>query len=174
MPQGYRREFGLARARLQHGILLGGVLAVIGLWVLVFAGPSLPDRWLIGGVNLALASGILLYSLRRARDRRPRLVIDDDGVWFHEWGAFSVPWEQIAETYTSGSRLQSYLCLRLRDPEAFLASLTEETRAKLKPGRLLRPPELLIPHAAVEASFDEIEEALRQGRAAAAANGQVR
>ena len=160
----YRREFHLARAKLQHGFLLGGVLATIGLGVLLFAGPALADGWLIGGINLALGIGIALFNLFRARDRRPRLVIDESGIWFHEWGPFTVPHDAIAEVDERGSRMQSYLALRLHDAEGFRASLPAETRDRLKPGRLVRLPELLIPHAAVEASFEEIRETLAEAR----------
>lgn len=168
MAQPYRREFHVARAKLQHGFLLGGVLAAIGLGVLLFAGPALPDSRLIGGVNLALGAGIALFNLFRARDRRPRLVVDESGIWFHEWGPFTVPHDAIAEVHEKGSRMQSFVAIRLRDAEGFRASLPAETRDKLNPGRLVRPPELLIPHAAVEASFEEIEEAIAEGRKQAA------
>ena len=162
MPQGFRREFRLDRAKLQHGFLLGGVLAAIGLWVLVFAGPSLPDRWLIGGVNLALGAGIALFNLFGARDRRPRLVIDESGIRFRAWGPFTVPHDAIAGVHRKGGRMQSFLAVRLRDPEAFRAALPAELRGRLKPGRLVRPPDLLIPHAAVEGSFEEITAALAE------------
>ncbi len=52
-----RKEFGGARTRLQHGILLGAVLAVIGLGSLFFAGSSVPDAELVGAVVSGSAVG---------------------------------------------------------------------------------------------------------------------
>ncbi len=50
-----RKEFGGARTRAQHGMLLSAVLAVIGLASLLIAGPAAPDAELPGADLLLLS-----------------------------------------------------------------------------------------------------------------------
>ncbi len=47
---GERREFRTSRTRVQHGILLCVVLALVGVWALLFDGPSVRDAKLVGAV----------------------------------------------------------------------------------------------------------------------------
>ncbi len=158
-----RQEFRGSRARVQHGILLSAVLAVIGLANLFFVGSSVPDAELVGAVVLVMAAGVLAVVMRSARDQRPRLVLDRDGVWFRDWGIEKVSWAAIDSVYTSGSRLQAFITLSLRDPERFLNALPPAERARLTSDRLFRRPELRIPHNALDAPLDEVLAALRAG-----------
>lgn len=166
MQEGFRKEFGLARSKIQHGLLLGAVLAVIGFAVLIFGPGAVPDAVLIGIVNLAIATGILVYNLRAASDTTPRLIVDRRGIWFREWGLDPIPWSEIADVGTTGARVQAYVVVTLRDPERLLQRLPEDSRRKLKSNRLVRLPELRIPHGAVEATLDEIVAAIEAGRRA--------
>jgi hypothetical protein len=166
MQQGFRREFGIARSKIQHGLLLGGLLAVIGFAILIFGPGAVPDAVLIGSVNLVIATGILVYNLRAANDARPRLVVDGHGVWFREWNLDPIPWSEIGHVGTAGARVQAYVSVTLRDMERLFGYLPEETRRKLRSNRLVRPPDLRIPHGAVEASLDDIVAAIEAGRRA--------
>ncbi len=156
-----RKEFGGARTRAQHGMLLSAVLAVIGLASLLIAGPAVPDADLAGAVALLLSLGVLIVVLRGARDRRPRLVLDQSGVWFRDWEIETVSWAAVRGAYTGGSRVQAYITLRLRDPERFLEDLPEAARARLNSNRLFRRPDLRIPNGAVDASLDEVLAVIR-------------
>jgi hypothetical protein len=160
---GDRHEFRSSRAQVQHGILLGAVLAVIGLGSLFFGGSSVPDAELVGAVVLVLAAGVLIVVVRGARDTRPRMVLDRDGVWFRDWGIEKVSWAAIDAVYTSGSRLQAFITLSLRDPEGFLNALPPAERVRLTSSHLFRRPELRIPHNALDAPLDEVLAALRSG-----------
>lgn len=158
-----RKEFGGGRTRAQHGMLLSAVLAVVGLGSLFFGAPSVPDAELVGAVVLVLAAGVLAVVMRNARDTRARLVLDRDGVWFRDWDIAAVPWAAIDSVYTSGSRIQAFITLSLRDPEGFLSALPRAERARLTSNRLFRRPELRIPHNALDAPLDEVLAALRSG-----------
>ncbi len=153
---GERREFHASRSRVQHGILLSVMLALVGLWALLFAGPSVPDAALVGGVALAMSAVMLFVVLRNARDTSLRMVLDDDGIWFRDWKIGPVPWAAIDDTYTSGSRLQAFVVLPLRDPDGFLAALPTAERKALRANRLYRAPELRIPHGALDAPLAEV------------------
>ncbi len=156
-----RKEFGGARTRVRHGTLLGAVLALVGLATLLFAGPSVPDAELVGAVALFLSAGVLIAVVRSARDQRPRLVLDRDGVWFRDWGIETVDWAAVRDVYTAGSRVQAFITLRLRDPDGFLAGLPEAARIGLESNRLFRRPVLRIPNGALDAPIDEILTAIK-------------
>ncbi len=159
--EGERREFHTSRGRVQHGILLGVVLALIGVWALLFAGPSVPDAELVGGIALAMSAGVLFVVQRNARDTSARMVLGGEGVWFRDWKIGPVPWAAIDDAYTSGSRMQAFVSLRLRNPDDFLAGLPEAERKSLRRNRLYRSPDLRIPHGALDAPLDEILAAIK-------------
>ncbi len=161
---GGRREFRASRTRVQHGILLCVVLALVGVWALLFAGPSVRDAALVGAVALAMSAVILFVVLRNARDTRARMVLDRDGIWFRDWEIGPVPWAAIGDAYTSGSRLQAFVSLPLRDPEAFLAGLPEAERKALRANRLYRSPALRLPHGALDAPLDQVLAAIKTHR----------
>ncbi len=166
-PEEGRREFRVSPARLHHGLLVAAVVAAIGLGILLFAGPAVPDSEIIGAVALALAAGLAGFALHAARDPRPRLIVDSQGVWFRDWGLPRVPWRGVAAVQTVGIRLQPYVCVELRRWEDFVATLDEATRARCGANRLIRWPRLRIPNNAVDATFDEILAALRDAKARA-------
>lgn len=157
LPKAYR----IAPAKLQHGMLLAGVLAVIGLAVVFFAGASIPNAALLGAVNLLLAGGVLFSVVRAARDPRPRMVLDHDGIWYRDWPVGKVPWQLLRGAHMQGSRVQTFACVELRDPESFLATLNEAERRKCRSNRLVRLPCLLVPHGALDAPLEQIIDAVR-------------
>jgi hypothetical protein len=159
----FSREFRVARNKLLHGALIAGLLAVLGLWFLFFAGASVPEAELAGLLNLMLAAAILFFALRRARDPRPQMVLDREGVWYRDWGLDKVPWNAIAAVGTGGSRLQPFAALELRDPESYLAGLSQTERRRIGNSRLYRVPRLLVPNGALDAPLDEVLAALRAG-----------
>ncbi len=118
-----RQEFRGTRTRVQHGILLSAFLALVGLASLYFAGPTVRDAGLVGAVALLLSLGVLIVVLRGARDPRARMVLDRDGIWFRDWEIEAVSWAAVRDAYRSGSRVQTFITIRLRDGEHFLAGL---------------------------------------------------
>lgn len=159
--EGARREFQTSRTRFQHGILLTVMLALVGLWALLFAGPLVRDAEWVGTIALALSAVTLFVVLRNARDASARMVLDGDGVWFRDWEIGPLPWAAFDDAYTSGNRLQAFVSLHLRDPDGFLAGLPQAERTALRGNRLLKMPELRIPHGALDAPLDEILAAIK-------------
>ena len=166
------RKFRVSRTRIQHGFLLTAVLAAIGLALLLFAGPSLPEGSLVGALNLLFAAGVFAFVFRSARDPRPRMVLDREGIWFRDWGLPVVPWPQVKDARITGSRLLGSVCVELRDPESLLAGLADRARAKIRSNRLVRLPRLLIPDSTLDAPLNEIAEAILKGRAEAGEGGR--
>jgi hypothetical protein len=157
------REFRGAKTKVWHGVLLGAVLAVIGLAVMTFSGSSIPNAELIGAVILVLAAVVLAVGLRGALDRQARLVLDGGGVWYCEWGIGAVPWSEIAHATLGGGGMKPYLGIELRDPMGFMAGLTASEQEHLHHNHLVRLPVLLVPQGALDASLDEILAAVESG-----------
>ena len=68
---------------------------------------------------------------------------------------------QVEAAYQTGSRLQPFVTLRVRDPDGFIASLGPAEAARLRGNRLWKRPELRIPNGAAEATQPEILAAIR-------------
>ena len=155
-------EFQVAAAKTKHGLILGSFLLVIGLGILLFGSGLVEGHVATGGLVVLLGLAVVGYTLWARRQAGPQLRIDDDGVWFKDWGV-CVPWREIEDAYQSGTRLQPFVTLRLRDSRAFLAGLGADKAKALQGNRLWKAPELKIPNAVVEASQREILEAVLAG-----------
>lgn len=159
------RVFRLARTRSQHGLLLAAVLGLIGLAVLAVGEPTVPDAPLIGGLQLLIAAGISVSAIWMRRDRRPRLIVDGEGLWYHDWNLPKIPWAQVESVRMDGARVQGYVAVRLRDPEPFWAGLSEPERKRARGNRLLRDQELRILNGALDASLADVCETIRSAKA---------
>jgi hypothetical protein len=157
------REFGVSPFRIQHSLFLAAVLAVMGLAALVLTGEGTSGAWVLGGVLLAFAASLAVHAVKTARSGRTLLRVGPEGVAYAEWGA-TVPWDEIADAYVAGSRLQAFIALRLASPERFFGRLPTDAAARLRASRLTKLPELRIPDGAVGGSAEEILEAIEEGR----------
>lgn len=165
--QAAARCYYVSRTKVQHAGLLAAVLALIGGGVLLFGGGAVPDAGLIGGLQLALAVVVALSAAYLARDRAPRLTIDDEGIWFRDWRLDKLPWSEVADVYIAGSRVRSQLCVRVREGDRLAAGLPEQERKRLLQNPLVHPPELRVPNGALDAALPEIEAAIRAKLASA-------
>ncbi len=165
-------EFQVAAAKTKHGLILAGLLLVVGLGILLFGADRVEGHLATGGLALLLGLGVVAYTLRARRQAGPQLRIDKAGVWFRDWG-LCVPWRDIEDVYQTGTRLQPFVTLRLRDPQAFLVGLDPQDAKALRGNRLWKAPELKIPNAAVEASQREVLEAVLQGMKTRGANREA-
>ncbi len=157
------REFRAAQTKVRSGVLLGAVLAAIGLAVMTFGASSISNAERIGAVILALAAVVLAVVLRGALDRRARLVLDEGGVWYRDWGIGTVPWREIAHASLGGTRTKTYVGIELRDTASFLAGLTASERKHLHHNRLVRLPVLQVPQGALDATLDEVLVVVQSG-----------
>jgi len=163
-------ESRIARTKVQHGMLLGGLLLVVGLTAAFLPQGRAGDGPWLGLLLVAMGAGVALHAVWRGRDRSALLRIDDAGVWFRDWGCL-LAWRHLEDAYQTGSRLQTFVALKTRDPGRFLASLPDAEARKLRGNRLWKAPELRIPSGAVEASQQEILAAIRARMAWLAATG---
>ena len=165
---GINVAFRFSRAKRVHGLVIAGVLAAVGLLALFAAGPALPDGGLIGLVNLALASGVVVYVLRTAWNPGVGMVLDDDGVWFRDWDLPPVPWRHVANAHTAGIRLRPLVHVELHDAETFFARVDAAARKPRRANTLVRRTRLIVPNGALDAPLNDIVAAIREGMARAA------
>lgn len=155
MAAGTVMEFGAATSRARHGLIVALALLVLGAWVLLLGGQSIPDRFWVGLLALGLGGVVGLHTWWTARRAGVRLRLDDRGVWLKDWGV-TVPWDEIADVYQTGHRLQPFVSICIDDPARFIASLSEQNARKLQGERLWKAPELRIPNGAVDLSQQEL------------------
>lgn len=160
MNTGLFIEYGIGNSKLRHGMILGGGLIVFGLWILLLAGDSIPDRQLTAMAALTLGAGIALYAWKTGSGAGAVLRIDASGVWFRDWD-MTVPWPEIGEIRHTGHRLQPFVSLRIRNPDGFLGSLPPGAPRHLKSGRLWKSPYIRIPNGSVDAPQPELLAVLR-------------
>ncbi|MFQ5939747.1 MAG: hypothetical protein ACE5KL_06740 [Alphaproteobacteria bacterium] len=150
-------------AKTFHGKVVGGILATAGVIFLLAPEAYVPDGMLIGLVMIALGAGVLLVTARTGSGKRPRLIVDDKGIWHRDWGLDVVPWDAISRVYMRGPRFKITICVELKDPESFVAAMAPADRSRLRSKPLVRLPVLRIPPKALDATMDELLTALQSG-----------
>ncbi len=111
-------------SRWLYILLLPGSLGVVaaGVWMIA-------DGEAFGWVAVAFFGGGALISIWQIFDRRPRLLIDDEGIYDRTLGVGVIPWEEITGAYVRSIQGNDFICLDLRHPEAYLQKLSRVKRA---------------------------------------------
>lgn len=66
-------------------------------------------------------AAVVLFSWQ-LMDARPRLIVDDHGVFDRTLGVGVIPWSEITEAYVRSIKNVDFICLGLRDPRPAAAS----------------------------------------------------
>ena len=144
-----------------HGKVIGAGVAMLGLLMLLIPDLAVEDAPLVGVMMVVVGATFFYMSLRQSMTKEARLTVDADGVWFRDWRMDAVPWREIADVYTAGSRLKPVICIELKDTAGFTARLPEEQRARLWRNPLVRMPVLRIPPKTIDAPAEKILAALK-------------
>ncbi len=155
-------EFQIGKSKAQHGLIIGTVCVAMGLAIMLFAGEGMPDRYWIGALVMVLGAGVGFHGWRTNRPAGTHLRIDQNGIYFREWG-LTAPWSAIEDVYQTGSRLLPFVTIKIGQPRQFVDSLDEAEARGLRRNRLWKQPELRIPYNAVAASRDELLSAIEAG-----------
>lgn len=159
--------FAGSPSKRRHGLIIAGLLAVIGMIALLAAGPALPDGMMIGGLALALGAGFAFHVLRSTSGGEAVLTIDDEGIWFRDWGLPKVPWRHVSGIHVAGIRLHLLIHVILIDGEGYLAGLDDAQRRTTS--SLVRPDRLAMPGGAFDAPIGDVVVAMREAHEGAAA-----
>lgn len=150
---------------MQQGFLLGSLLAAIGFVIFIIGRDVVPDAMLIAAGHLVAGGIVIGYGLRQSRDPRPRLVLDEDGIWYRDWKIRPIPWAQVRGIGTAGSRISSFVSIELRDEATLLHIMTPAERQEARKNRLVCLPRLFIPNHSVDAPFDQLIADIEAARA---------
>jgi hypothetical protein len=81
-----------------------------------------------GFVAAAGGLGAVVFAARRLSDRRPQIVISDDGFLDRRLHIGVVPWIHISGASVIEAPRQKFVTLQLRDPEKFMDSFSDLSR----------------------------------------------
>ena len=125
----------------------------------------------VGWANvLFFGAGVVLF-VWQIVDRRPRLVIDDDGVFDRTLGAGVIPWSEILDAEARSIAGQPFVMLALRDPDRFTRHVGAVQRAMTAGNRALGFEALNLNLSGLPIAGDVVVDRVRQ---ALAARAQVR
>ena len=157
----HRKEFMASRARRFHGLVIAGVFFVAGIASFLFGSDQIADAEQIGLVCVAIALGVAIYVVRTNSDPEVGMVLDDDGLWFRDWGLPAVPWRYIADAYPIGARLRPMICVEIVNSDVFFSGLDQTTQQRARGNPLVRPPQLKVRNGSLDAALNEIVAAIR-------------
>ena len=157
-------RFRISPSRIRQGFIVGLLTILVGVWASIYGHQATDNSGWIALFLVFIGLGAIAHAVYRLRDGRPRLVIDQSGIWFAEWDLPVLPWDQVVEVYQTGVRMRAFVALQLRDQNAYFASVPTAERHRIKMGKLVKPGFLLVPQGAVDASLKDIEEAVRAAR----------
>ncbi|MGA2541133.1 MAG: STM3941 family protein [Verrucomicrobiota bacterium] len=95
-----------------------------------------PDKW-VGWMSIIFFGACALVFVWQLLDARPRLIIDDSGVFDRSLGVGVIPWSQIVDAYPRTITSSSFVCLVLHQACPFLSRLPSRRRAFAKLNRQL-------------------------------------
>jgi hypothetical protein len=103
-------------------------------------------------------------------DSRPRLVIDESGIYDRTLGVGRIPWPEITGARIQSIRGNDFVCLAVRDPKIWLHQLAPLQKLLVRGNRALGFSELNINLSGVEASTAQVYELILKFSQAARQN----
>jgi hypothetical protein len=128
-----RIEIKASRARYSILLITAAAFVAAGIFIILTGGPA----W-IGWMNIVFfgCGGIPIF-VWQLIDSRPRLVVDDDGVFDRTLGVGKIPWDEITGAYKKTIQGSSFVCLHLLHPEIYAGKLGAVKRSLLKTNQKL-------------------------------------
>ena len=144
-----------------HGKVIGAGVTLLGLSMLLIPDLAVEDASPVGIMMVVVGATFFYMSMRQSMTKEARLTVDADGVWFRDWRMDTVPWHEISDVYSAGSRFKPMICVELKDPTGFAARLSDDQRARLWRNPLVRMPVLRIAPKMIDAPAEAVIKALK-------------
>lgn len=108
-------------SRKRHAMLTLGGLAFVamGVYMIVTKG-----NWGLGLVTIFFFGTGVIVGARQFFDTRPRLQLTDEGILDRTLGVGLIPWTAITDAYVRSINQESFICLQLRDEQAYTSRLS--------------------------------------------------
>lgn len=114
--------------------LLVSLLFVTGGVFLIFAGKTQSAK-VVGIISIVFFGFGFFVLLRQGLDRRPRIVIDEEGVTDRTLGVGRINWEDIASVQLSSVYTNKFIVLQLVNTEKYLENLSNASKKMSKINR---------------------------------------
>jgi hypothetical protein len=153
-------EAAIRASRFFYARHLATCVVFVAVGLLLARKGERPVGWL--GVALG-AVGVPIF-LRQIFDRRPRLVIDERGIFDRSLRVGVIPWSEITGTAVRSVSGNTFIALELRDPALFTRQFGGFGRALTSANRKLGFRELNLNLTGLAVRADEVLALIRQHR----------
>lgn len=117
-------------------VLLAAIGFVVAGLFIVMNSRSSGDR-VIGWMSIIFfGSGIPLF-IRKVSESKPRLMINDQGIFDRTLGVGTIPWGEITGAYIKSIKDNDFICLELRSPEIWSSQLSGIKKAAVSANQAL-------------------------------------
>ncbi len=149
----------VARSAPAHRfLLLVGALGFVVLGVFL----TLHEHQIVGGMTIMFFGACTLMGVRQLFDNRPRLVIDDSGVWDRTLEVGVIEWPDIRGAFIKTMSGHAFVCLELRDPVKYTSRLSPIVRRTVSLNQSLGFTDLSLNVAGTDLSADRVLEIILQ------------
>lgn len=119
----------IANPRWKSALALIGALSFVAAGAFIVLCESGLAAFLVGGAAIVFFGACAVICAFQLIDRRPRLSLDDDGLFDGTLGVGVIPWRDIADAQLHSVGKDHFVCLRLRDPERWHCELPAHLRS---------------------------------------------
>lgn len=117
--------------RWYYIVMLLGSLGFVAVGIFLVTRPGIQNQLAGWPSILFFGFGSLIF-IRELADARPRLVIDDRGVFDRTLGIGMIPWQDIVGARVKRMRNHPFICLDLRNENEYLDKLKPVAQALVK------------------------------------------
>jgi hypothetical protein len=116
------------------------------------------ENALAGWTAIVFFGACAIVGIWQFIDGRPRLVIDQKGIWDRSLGIGTIAWADIDGAYVMSVAGNDFICLELREPERFVPRLSPVRRALSSANRALGATDFTLNLTGLEAETGEVFE----------------
>lgn len=114
--------------------LLAAAFVALGVFLVFVVANDTDDDWLrvmvVGWASIIFFGFGLIVFLVRLFDRRPRIILDDEGIEDKSLDVGKIIWSDIEAAYPNGVLSSKFISLKVRDADKYLRR-TSESKQKL-------------------------------------------
>ena len=120
-------QIKIANSRVEAILLTLGSLGFVAAGIFILLEPE-GDDILVSWMATLFFGGCALVGFWMLFDTRPRLIIDRAGIYDRTIGVGKIPWSDINNAYIRSIRGNDFICLELRNQNAYLQKLSSIQR----------------------------------------------
>ena len=113
---------------------------------------------IVGWANIVFFGGAALLFARELVDPRPRLVIDDRGIFDRTLWVGVIDWHDITDAYVRSAHGHAFICLSLRDPMKYTMRLSPLVHRLVSSNHTLGFAELSLNLAGIDLDAEKLRE----------------